>query len=226
MKESFILYADYKEQIELLEPAEQGELLMAIMSYAAGEDPGDLSRVVAVAFSFIRARMDKDAEKYNDTVEKRRKAGEASAAKRATQSNTGEQDATQANKTQQTPTRANKQEQSATNPTDNEYVYDNDLKEKDTLTSIQKEKRFTPPTLDQVREYAEQYGREKGKPPINAERFFDFYVSKNWMIGKNKMKDWKAALRNWAREKRPARAAPFSTSRNTGYNELLTDGNW
>ena len=77
-----------------------------------------------------------------------------------------------------------------------------------------------------LKEYAEQYGREKGKPPINAERFFDFYVSKNWMIGKNKMKDWKAALRNWAREKRPARAAPFSTSRNTGYNELLTDGNW
>jgi hypothetical protein len=34
---------------------------------------------------------------------------------------------------------------------------------------------------------------------IDAEAFIDFYSSKNWMIGKNKMKDWKAAVRTWER---------------------------
>lgn len=34
-------------------------------------------------------------------------------------------------------------------------------------------------------------------PNLDAQRFHDFYSSKGWMIGKNKMKDWKAAARNW-----------------------------
>lgn len=53
---------------------------------------------------------------------------------------------------------------------------------------------FAPPTLDDVKGYCQEkcYG-------IDAERFYDFYVSKGWMVGKNKMKDWKAAVRNWAR---------------------------
>ena len=57
--------------------------------------------------------------------------------------------------------------------------------------------RFTPPTAQQVREYA----AEKGYT-IDADRFVDFYECKGWMVGKNKMKDWKAAARNWARSQR------------------------
>lgn len=34
---------------------------------------------------------------------------------------------------------------------------------------------------------------------IDADAFVDFYSSKNWMVGKNKMKDWKSAVRNWER---------------------------
>ena len=32
---------------------------------------------------------------------------------------------------------------------------------------------------------------------VDAERFVDFYRSKGWLVGKNKMKDWKAAVRSW-----------------------------
>lgn len=55
-----------------------------------------------------------------------------------------------------------------------------------------KSKRFVPPTLEQVQEYS----RERGNY-VDAQRFIDFYESKGWMVGKNKMKDWKAAVRNW-----------------------------
>jgi len=56
-------------------------------------------------------------------------------------------------------------------------------------------KQFTPPSVEQVREYCQQ--RENS---VDAERFVNFYSSKGWMIGSNKMKDWKAAVRTWERK--------------------------
>lgn len=52
--------------------------------------------------------------------------------------------------------------------------------------------RFTPPTLSEVQNYIEENGYH-----INAERFVNFYGSKNWMVGKNKMSDWHKALGGW-----------------------------
>lgn len=57
-----------------------------------------------------------------------------------------------------------------------------------------KSKRFTPPTLEEVKEYCKE--RNKG---VDAERFIDFYTAKGWMVGRNPMKDWKAAVRTWER---------------------------
>ena len=81
---------------------------------------------------------------------------------------------------------------------DNEY--DNDLKE-NTLEGV-KEKRFAPPTLQEVKDYC----LKMGYTHVDAERFIDYYTSNGWMVGKNRMKDWKAAVRNWdRREKNPQR---------------------
>ena len=52
--------------------------------------------------------------------------------------------------------------------------------------------RFTPPTLEEVAEYCKQ--RNNG---VDPQKWYDFYSAKGWMIGKNKMKDWKAAVRTW-----------------------------
>ena len=51
---------------------------------------------------------------------------------------------------------------------------------------------FKKPTVNDIKEYC--LWRSNG---IDAETFFDFYESKNWMVGKNKMKDWKACMRTW-----------------------------
>jgi hypothetical protein len=53
-------------------------------------------------------------------------------------------------------------------------------------------KPFNPPTVEEVREYCTERGNG-----VDPEAFVDFYSSKGWMIGKNKMKDWKAAVRTW-----------------------------
>lgn len=53
---------------------------------------------------------------------------------------------------------------------------------------------FAPPTLDEVRNYVTD-----NRYPVDPEKFCDFYASKGWMVGKNKMKDWKAAVRTWSK---------------------------
>ena len=61
----------------------------------------------------------------------------------------------------------------------------------------EKSKRFYPPTLDEVKQYCEER-----KNNIDPMAFIDFYSSKGWMIGKNRMKDWKAAVRTWERKRK------------------------
>jgi hypothetical protein len=66
------------------------------------------------------------------------------------------------------------------------------------LTDSNKKALFKKPTLDEVKNYC-----ILRKNNIEAEAFIDFYESKNFMIGKNKMKDWKACVRTWeSREKK------------------------
>src|SRR5690606_37411035 len=54
--------------------------------------------------------------------------------------------------------------------------------------------KFIKPSLDEVISYCK--GRNNG---VDAQRWYDFYESKGWMVGKNKMKDWRAAIRTWER---------------------------
>ena len=54
--------------------------------------------------------------------------------------------------------------------------------------------RFKKPNKIEIKVYCVE--RQNN---IDAEAFYDFYESKNWMVGKNKMKDWKACVRTWER---------------------------
>lgn len=72
-----------------------------------------------------------------------------------------------------------------------------DKDSKEESASEEKSKRFYPPTLDEVKQYCEER-----KNNIDPMAFIDFYSSKGWMIGKNRMKDWKAAVRTWERKRK------------------------
>ena len=69
-------------------------------------------------------------------------------------------------------------------------------------------KSFVKPTVDEVRAYCIERNNT-----VDAESFIDFYESKGWMVGKNKMKDWKAAVRTWEK------------NRGNGNNKTTTDLN-
>lgn len=74
-KKSFILYHDYRQHLALLSDEERGRLLMALFDYAETKTVPELSGAVLMAFSFIKAQMDRDDARYEETVEKRRNAG-------------------------------------------------------------------------------------------------------------------------------------------------------
>ena len=61
--------------------------------------------------------------------------------------------------------------------------------------------KFVPPTIEEVQAYCDQRG--KG---VNAQKWWDFYQSKDWMVGKNKMKDWRAGVRTWEGDESPAKS--------------------
>ena len=57
----------------------------------------------------------------------------------------------------------------------------------------EKARRFTPPTLDELRAYIFMQNLK-----MDAQRFLDYYEANGWKVGKNPMKDWRAAARSWA----------------------------
>lgn len=74
-----------------------------------------------------------------------------------------------------------------------------DSKQLDLEDAIAKTKRFVKPTAEEIKTYCHETDRN-----IDAERFLDYYNSNGWKVGKNPMKDWKAAVRNWTRDSKPA----------------------
>ena len=74
-KKGFLLYNDYYEHIKLLSNEEVGLLTIALFEYAESKKLPNFEGGLAMAFSFIRAQMDRDGEKYEETCRKREAAG-------------------------------------------------------------------------------------------------------------------------------------------------------
>ena len=76
-----------------------------------------------------------------------------------------------------------------------EYVngmYTASQEEEEQEEEKEQEKRFQKPTIEQLKEYM----KEQGMNDI-ADKWFNHYESNGWMVGKNKMRDWKASVRTW-----------------------------
>lgn len=96
------------------------------------------------------------------------------------------------------------------NSKENIYVYNMDSAESDVTKSSSSP--FKKPTLDEVKSYI----KEKNYS-VDAETFWNFYESKGWMIGKNKMKSWKSALVTWTKSKN--NHIPYQKTRISDINE-------
>lgn len=77
-------------------------------------------------------------------------------------------------------------------------------------------KRFIPPTVDEVREYCIVRSN-----CVDPQRFVDYYTSNGWMVGKNKMKDWKAAVRTWEQNGKPQGRSAQAKSSNPFFDMAM-----
>jgi hypothetical protein len=97
------------------------------------------------------------------------------------------------------------------NTMDCNAIKEKERKEKDNKENTLKDKgenakRFTPPAIDEVKKYISEKGYS-----VDGEAFVSFYTSKNWFVGKNKMKDWRAAVVTW--EKRQSEQKGSNSSK-------------
>ena len=68
----------------------------------------------------------------------------------------------------------------------------NEIMKEEKITRAPAKPKFTPPSLSEIQTYCTER-----KNNIDPAHFFDYNEARGWMVGKNKMKDWKAAIRTW-----------------------------
>ena len=178
-RKTCIIYNSWSDMIRDLPPEMAGQLMQAVLAYAFDDENVELDDpALASMLAMIKKKLDEDAEAYERKVERINEA------------------------------RKNRLQKTNSNHNENNMKKDcnhNEIKHVSVSDSVSVsvnkysigEKRasaFSPPTAEDVRSYCKESGHM-----IDADRFVDFYSSKGWMIGKNKMKDWKAAVRNWAK---------------------------
>lgn len=181
MRDSLIFYTAYSDKFNKLSDEQFGKLVRIMLHYqTTGTVPIIDDPLIELSFNVVKFDMDMNNEKYERVVQRNREnGGKGGRPKNPTEPQ-------KPSGLSGNPTKPKKADND--NENDNEHDNDNEIKRES------KAKRFTPPTLEEVQAYC----RER-KNKVDAERFIDFYASKGWMVGSNKMKDWKACVRTWER---------------------------
>lgn len=193
MKDSFVYHIEWFEVIEDLEPAAFAEINRAIILYATQNiEPSFSTKELTLLFRLIRRRIDCDNVKYQKTSNKKAQAGKLGAEKRW---QTKIADDGKNGTCHKRIAKIAKDGNDGYIDIDIDNDIDNDINKNDTSVS-QKGKRFTRPSVEDVRAYCQE--RKNG---IDPEAFIDHYEAKGWLIGKQPMKDWRAAVRTWERSR-------------------------
>lgn len=194
-----MLYFSIRPCMKRLTLEQKGRLFEAILDYGQTRQVPELEGVLGVAWDFIQERLDQDAQRYQNLLDKRkasgRKGGEATAARRR------QQEAGKDKQTKQTAAQAGKGQQ--INPIPNPNPILNPIPNPNPIPNTHTDMggephvcvRFSPPGVEEVRHYCQERGYK-----IDPEQFVYYYSSNGWMVGKNRMKDWRAAVRNWNRK--------------------------
>lgn len=179
-KKSFVLYADLLKVVEQLPDEIAGKLFKIILQYVNDVEVCVEDLLLKIAFEPIKLQLQRNLVKWDVIKEKRSLAGKKSAEIKKQNSTNS--------------THVESVEQNSTNSTVsvNDNVSVNVNGNVSVINKERENKRFSPPSLSDVQNYIieKKYG-------VNAHSFWNFYESKNWMVGKNKMKDWKKAIGGW-----------------------------
>lgn len=174
MRESIVFYRSFYEAVKDLPAEEFKEAVSAIMEYGLNDEEQAPSGAAKVFLIMAKPLIDANNKKH----ENGKKGAEFGKLGGRPKKETPK-------KPQENPNRT---------PNVNVDVNVNEnIKE-----SEEKKPRFYPPTLEELKKYIAD-----NKYNVDPERFIDYYTANGWTVGKNRMKDWKAAVRNWDRSQKP-----------------------
>ena len=177
------IFTDFLEIAQGLSDSTLARLFRAMLRYALDGTELPLKGKEGVLWTVARQHIDREQEAYADMVEARREAGRRSGMVRREQN---EQKRTKANKTNQDKDK------------EKEKGKDKD-KDKDSLSfggAAAPVEREHPPTLEEVIAFSQEAGLD-----TDVQYFYHYYEANGWRIGKQPIRNWKAALRAWARKK-------------------------
>lgn len=199
MRDSIVFYDSWGRMICDLPNEQAATLIKMVFNYTFNDLVSESDDITVNAiFGMIKEKLDEDADKWEETRRARSEAG-----KRGNEVRWGNRKTSQSDNLP-----SQKIAKIAVSDSVSVSVSDKEIKRS----------RFTPPSLDDVSNYIKDKGYN-----IDPEAFIDFYTSKGWKIGKDTMKDWRAAVRTWARrDNKPKKDNKFNEfEQNTyDYDEL------
>lgn len=171
-KNAFKMYADQRIFFDQLPDELAGKVIKHLFAYVNDEHPPEDDMLLKLAFSPLKRQLKFDLKKYEEIVERNKLNGQKGGRPKKPSGLSGFE-----NK----PKKADK---------------DKD-KDKEDNTISKKRESFIPPTEAEVNMYFSEKGNN-----FDGGSFYYFYASKNWMVGKNKMKNWKMAASGWLARKK------------------------
>lgn len=178
-REFFKCFHSYREKCKKLSDQELGRLFRALMEYSESGTAPELTGRESIAFDFIADEIDRDKSAYSETCRKNKENGTK---------------ATERYRPLPTATDRGPEEPKGTQTDKVEGI--RTYKETLPIGSAKKAApAFRPPTVDEVKAYCLE--RKNSVDPV---RFVDYYTANGWKVGKNPMKDWRAAVRTWERD--------------------------
>ena len=186
-KNSFVFYETFESVIEELPEEMQLKFYKYITQYGLHGIKPEVTGIEKAIWTQIQFAIDQAQNRRKRAIENGNKGGRPN--KTETENNP---DITENNRSI-TQAKPNNNLNVNVNANVNDNVNAN-VKSKGTSCEVpsSKSSRFIPPTLAEVEAYC--FTRNNS---VNAQQFIDFYSSKNWYVGKNKMTDWRASVRLW-----------------------------
>jgi hypothetical protein len=170
-KKSFLLYCDQQGVFNKLPDEIAGKLIKHIFAYVNDENPPCDDLLLSIAFEPIKTQLKRDLKKYEVYIGKQKENG-------AKGGRPKKDEITQITQPFfQEPKKADSVNVTAT-------ATEKDIKVKKDV--------FIKPSIVEIKTYMTEIGMADV-----SEKWFDYYESNGWLVGKNKMKNWKAAVRTW-----------------------------
>jgi hypothetical protein len=175
----FKLWLHHRPLFDALPDDVAGRVIKAALHYFSTGEVVPMGSLEMVAFSSIKADVDEAHADYLRDVENGRRGGRP----RQTE--------------EKPPVTEGRRPRPPVTEREGDGDGEGDTEEKGNRDKPPTRHRFTPPTVGEVKQYCRDNGYR-----LDPERFVDHYESNGWMVGRNKMKDWKAAVRSWSRKER------------------------